>query len=101
MRHSHVLVRQLIMKRVLASVWVQKRNGFYGSSSGMYVDLEELLPVLRKRYRHEFAHVYSCPRYNKCIRLSRDKQKEPNVALTEKLPVDEAWALFAAHVRML
>lgn len=90
------------MKRVLASVWVQKREGsYYGSSSGMYVDLEELFLVLRKRYRHEFAYVYSCPRYNKCIRLSRDKQKEPNVALTEKLPVDEAWELFAAHVRML
>lgn len=91
--------------RKLASVWVQKRvnttPAYYNSSSGLYVDLEGLLPVLRKKYHYTRAYVYSCPKYGKMVRLARDKQKPPNVMLSDMVPTAEAWEIFASHARML
>jgi len=89
--------------RKLASVWIQRQGGviWFNSSSGQYVDLDDLLPLLRRRYLHDTAYVYACPKYGKMVRCARDKQKEPNVLLLDKAPIDEAWEIFVAHARML
>jgi hypothetical protein len=91
-----------VSKRKLASVWLQRKHAtHYNSSSGMYVDLEGLLVVLRKKYHHAHAYVYTSPHYVKYLRLARDKQKPPHVLLSDRLPVAEAWSIFGSHARML
>lgn len=89
------------MPHRLQSVWVQKRAEVINSSSGQYIDMEHLLEVLRKRYKHTTAYVYACPKYGKMLRLARYKQKPPNVMLSERVPFAQAWEIFETHARML